>query len=399
MQIDSLKRKANESLDQLISWRRAFHQFPELGLECERTASIVTEHLRDLGLVVKTGIAKTGVVGIIRGVKEGPVVALRVDMDALPLQEQTCLPFASKVPNVMHACGHDGHTAIGLGVAKLLAEIRDSFPGTVKIIFQPGEESPGGAKLMIEEGVLNDPTVEVLLGCHIHPSLTFGAVGVCYGTVTAGNYEFEITLKGVGGHAARPHKCRDPVAAAGHLIVAIQTIVSRRADPLEPLVISIGEIHGGSSSNVIPEKVVLRGIIRYVTEQTKDLALSALKEVLAGIQSCFGIDLEFRTGEEDPPMRVNNNLVSYIEKVSVELLGAEKVRPITQPSMGAEDFAFYTGLIPCAYLRFGCFDRQKSYIYDLHNPHFDFDEAILALGTETLTFLILTLLTSNWHGN
>jgi len=143
----------------------------------------------------------------------------------------------------------------------------------------------------------------------------------------------------------------------------------------------------------------LRGIIRYVTEQTKDLALSALKEVLAGIQSCFGIDLEFRTGKEDPPMRVNNNLVSYIEKASVELLGAEKVRPITQPSMGAEDFAFYTGLIPCAYLRFGCFDRQKSYTHDLHNPHFDFDEAILALGTETLTFLILTLLTSNWHGN
>ncbi len=393
MQKDALKQKVKESIDQLIALRRSIHQFPELGLDCNRTASLVTDQLRNSGFEVQTGIAKTGVVGILRGPNEGPVTALRVDMDALPLQEQTGLPFASKVPNVMHACGHDGHTAIGLGVAKVLASLKESLAGTVKIIFQPGEESPGGAKIMIEEGVLTDPPVESLLGCHIHPSLSSGTVGVCSGTVTAGNCDFQITVRGSGGHGARPYECKDPITAAGNLIVAMQTIVSRRADPLEPIVVSLGEISGGSGFNVIPEEVRLKGIIRYISTQTREVALRGLKDILAGIQSSFGVETVFQTGEEDPPMQVNDELSSFIEQAATELLGTKKVCHINQPSMGSEDFAFFTELIPCGYIRFGCFDKEKGYTYDLHNPHFDFDEKILSLGTETLTFLILKLLT------
>jgi amidohydrolase len=390
--LSALAQEVTNCQKQLIAWRRQFHQYPELRLECYRTAEIVAEHLHQLGFDVQTGIAESGVVGIIRGEKLGPTVALRVDMDALPIHEATGLPFASKHAGMMHACGHDGHTAIGLGVATVLSHIRGTFSGMVKCIFQPGEESPGGARIMIEEGVLDDPAVEMAIGFHLYPALPFGTIGVCSGTVTAGCYDFQIQLKGVGGHAARPHQCKDPITAAGHLIVALQTIVSRRREALEPLVISIGHICGGSSCNVIPEEVILKGTIRYVSEAGKTIAIQELHRVLNGIHTMFDVETELAVVEEEPMLHVPEAIADTTERMVTELLGQNRVSRISQPSMGAEDFAFFSQRVPCAYFRLGCYDEVQGYIHGLHTPYFDFDEDLLTLGTQIASFLILKYL-------
>ncbi len=390
---DVLKNLASACRDRLIAWRRQFHREPELRLECRKTATAVAAHLQDLGLEVRSGIAETGVAGVLRGKQDRPVVALRVDMDALPIEEQTGLPFASQVAGAMHACGHDGHTSLGLGVATVLAGLRDRLPGTVKFIFQPGEESPGGAKRMIDAGVLQNPPVDRIVGCHIHPSIPAGSIGLCCGTVAAGAIEFVVTLTGVGGHAARPHRCKDPITAAGHFIVALQTVVSRRRDPLEPMVISLGEIHAGSGCNIIPEKVSLRGTIRYLSAEARQFALQGIEEVLAGIRSGFGIQAEFAVGEEAPPVQIREEMADLAAAAAVELFGADRVHRIRQPSMGAEDFSFFTELCPAAYFRLGCYDAERGLIHDLHHPKFDFAEDILVPGTQFGAYLIWKLLT------
>ena len=375
--------------EQVISWRRHFHQHPELGLECHHTAKIVAEQLSELGLDVRTGVVKSGVVGTLNGGAPGPVVALRVDMDALPIQEQTSLSCSSLVPGVMHACGHDGHTALGLGAAALLASVRDSFSGTVKFIFQPGEESPGGAKLMIAEGALENPHVDLLIGCHIHPAFPSGSIGIPSGTVTAGNYEFQITLRGVGGHAARPQQCKDPIVAASHLVIALQTIGSRRIDPTEPVVLSIGEIHGGSGCNIIPEEVRLKGTIRYVDNSTKHTALQELQKIVSGLELQFDVTVTMEKLHDDPPMIISEEFANRTAGIATELFGTDAVLRIPKPSMGSEDFAYFTQQAPCMYFRLGSFDETQGYIHDLHNPHFDFDEAILEKGVLFLAFLML----------
>ncbi len=388
----ALRKKVLENRDLVIRWRRTFHRYPEKGLECERTAAVVAEQLRSLGWEVKTGVARTGVIGTLRGTRERPVVGLRVDMDALSLEEKTGRDFASERKGLMHACGHDGHTAMGLGVATVLTHFRETIPGTIKCIFQPGEEGPGGAPIMIDEGALEDPGVDFLLGCHIHPSLPSGTVGICYGTVTAGDYEFEMTLRGRGGHGARPHESNDPIIAAGHLITALQTIVSRRSDPLKPMVITLGEIHGGTGSNVIPDEVSLKGIVRYVASETKETALAGLKDILAGTQATFGMATHFRCLEEIPPMRLDDGAAARVEKAVLELLGEDGIVRIREVSMGADDFAYFTEKVPCGYLRFGCYDEEKGFVHVLHNARFDFDEAVLEQGTLTLSHLIYRLL-------
>lgn len=392
MIIKALNVKLEEIRDQIITWRRQFHRYPELGLECHKTAEIVANHLDQLGLDVQTGIARTGVVGLLRGKKPGPVVALRVDMDALPIHEQTGLPFASQLDGVMHACGHDGHTALGLGVTTVLMALRDSLPGSVKFIFQPGEESSSGAKTMITEGVLEDPRVDLVIGCHIYPLLPTGTIGVCSGTVTAGDHEFQISLTGVGGHAARPHQCKDPITAAGYLITALQTIVSRRINPIEPLVISLGQIQGGSGFNVIPDKVVIKGTLRYISASGKQIALQELEKILRGIAWEFDVKTTVEMAGEDPPLHITEDIAERVTKAAVELFGPHSVQRISQPSMGTEDFAFFSQKVPCAYFRLGSFDERRGYTHDLHTPYFDFDETILVQGTQFLAFLILKCL-------
>jgi amidohydrolase len=395
MKVHVLNHTVETCRDQLIAWRRRFHEYPELQLECHRTAAVVAEHLKHIGLDIRTGIAKTGVVGVIRGRRTNPVVALRVDMDGLPVPEQTGLPFASKVEGVMHACGHDGHTAMGLGVATVLGAVRDDLQGTVKLIFQPGEESPGGSKIMIAEGALEEPGVDAIFGCHISPQIAFGEVGIRYGTMTAANDEFTIRIKGVGGHAARPHHCTDPIVAASNLIIGVQSIVSRLNNPLKPLVISICEIKGGSGHNVIPEGVTLKGTIRSVDEETRALAWRNLDKIVKGIELGHGVEAGLEIQPCEPPLRCDKRLVAFVEETLRELMDPDRVQSIPEPSMGAEDFAFYSERIPAAYVRLGCYDADKGYVHGLHSPYFDFDENLLAEGTRILSYLLMRFVSSD----
>ncbi|MBW2369850.1 MAG: amidohydrolase [Deltaproteobacteria bacterium] len=377
---------------QLIHWRRQFHSHPALGLDCHRTGRVVAEHLDHLGLEVYAGVANSGVVALLRGGQDTPVVGFRVDMDALPIQEKSRNAYVSQNSGIMHACGHDGHTSMGLGVATTLAGMRTQLPGTVKFIFQPGEESPGGAKIMIAEGVLENPPLDAVVSTHIHPSLPSGHIGVCRGTVTAGCAEIEITLHGVGGHAARPHECRDPVTAAGHLLVGIQTIASRRADPAEPIVVTIGSIQGGTGHNIIPEEVTLKGTIRFVSAEGKETIKKGLADILRGVQAAYGVSSTLKIQSEEAPMKVSDELTEIAEATAVELLAVDQIHSVTVPSMGAEDFSRFSERVPAAYFRLGCHDAHQEYTHGLHTPRFDFDEEILVQGTAYAAFLIYKLL-------
>ena len=393
-----IEKKTQEIEKEIIQWRRQIHQRPELELRCDETAALVSSVLQKHGLEVITGIAQTGVVGILRGDYPGPVAALRVDMDALPIQEQTNLSFASQNHGVMHACGHDGHTAIGLGVAAVLSELKPTLKGTVKFIFQPGEEKPGGAKLMMEGGVLQNPDVEVLFGFHIFPDVPSGSVGISRGVVCAGNVDFEITLTGRGGHGAKPELCNDPITAAGFLITGIQSIVSRNSDPRDPLVISICQITGGDNFNVIPEKVFLKGTIRAFNDKTHKLAQKRLSEILQGLETGFGLNAELRIVPDGTPVLRNDlKIAKFAEAECVRLLGRDSVIELDVPSMGADDFAYFANEVPSAYLRLGCHDESKGFIHKLHEPYFDFDEKILAVGTKVFSHLLASYLNEQQH--
>ena len=394
MAADDLDREVEACRRQLTVWRRRFHEYPELGLDCHRTAAMVAGHLASLGLEVRSGIARSGVVGVLHGSGPGPVVALRVDMDALPISEQTGLPFSSQVSGAMHACGHDGHAAIGLGVATVLTALRDSWPGAVKFIFQPGEEYPGAAKIMIAEGVLTEPQVEAIFGCHLYPEIPTGEVGIRYGVMTAANDEFTIHLKGPGGHGAFPDQCADPIVAAGHLIVGVQTVVSRFNNPLEPLVISIGEISGGRGHNVIASQVTLKGTIRSVSEQARDAGRRGLERIIEGMEKAYGLTIELDLQPGEPRLVNDEGLVAFVEGSLGGLLGRDSVRRIPSPSLGAEDFAHFAELVPSAYLRLGCQDEKRERVQALHSPFFDFDETVLAIGTRILSFLLMRFLSS-----
>ena len=394
MEIDLLTHEAEKCRERLIKWRRRFHEHPELGLECHETAAVVAENLQRMGLQVKTNVAKSGVVGILYGHQTGPVVALRVDMDALPLEERTGLPFSSHIQGIMHACGHDGHTAMGLGVAAVLSKFRDVLKGAIKFIFQPGEESPGAAKMMIDEGVLQEPKVEIILGCHIFPGLSFGQVGIRYGTICAACDEFDIRIKGVGGHAAYPHQCTDPIVAACNLAASLQTIVSRSINPMEPAVISICKITGGNTYNVIPEDVSLGGTVRSVDEETRQIAHKSLKDIVRAIEVAYGVEIYLNIQPTVPALRCNEWMVTHTEENLNQLIGPEKVIHISSPSLGADDFAFFSEKIPAAYLRLGSYDKENGYVQGLHTPYFDFNENLLVEGTKILSFLLMTFLTS-----
>lgn len=376
---------------QLIEHRRTIHSHPELGLECAHTAQVVHTHLARLGLKIHTGLASTGVTALLEGAGPRPLVALRADMDGLPIREQTSLSFASTKQQAMHACAHDGHTAIVLGAATLLTEMREQLPGSVKFLFQPGEEYPGGARLMIDQGVLSNPQVQAIVGFHIHPALASGAVGICSGTATAGCCDFEIVLQGIGGHAAKPTECRDPIQAAGQLIVALQSIVSRRLDPTEPAVLSLTEINSQGGYNTVPGTVVLKGTYRFITPETRKLIHQHIEKILSGIALAFDVSARLEIKAEEPPLSVADRLTSVALAAAGDLLPSERVLQITRPSMGSEDFSRFAAEVPCAYFRLGCYDQAKGYTHGLHSPEFDFDEQILVSGTAYCAYLIWKL--------
>lgn len=371
--------QAHAIQDQLIAWRREFHMHPELGFQETRTAARVAQELESLGYRVRRGVGRTGVVAEFG--EGAPVVAIRADMDALPIQEVNPVPYASQSPGLMHACGHDAHTAIALGVASLLA--RQAFPGTVRFLFQPSEEvadeeGQSGAPRMIADGAMQG--VELVLALHVDSTTPLGDIRVGAGPSSGGVDTFYATIFGKGGHGARPHETVDPIFLAGHVILALNAITSRRLDPFHPAVVSLGCLSGGQAANVIPEQVEMSGTIRYMLPEVQKQIHAEIERVFA-ITRNLGGDYRLRFEIGDPPMINAPLAVELIQSVAGGLIGAQHVLPPKQ-GLGAEDFGSFSALAPGAMFNLGC-QIAGDHRYH-HHPRFDIDERCLPIGAAIL---------------
>ena len=383
--------EARELNDQLVADRRHLHQQPELGFKEHDTAAFVAERLRALGIEPQTGVAETGVVGLVRGATEGRVVLLRADMDALPLEEETGAPYTSQRPGAMHACGHDGHTAILLSVAQLLMRHRDELRGTVKLVFQPAEEGPGGAKPMIEAGVMEQPRVDACFGLHLSNNHPVGTLVVQGGPVQASADEFELDVEGIGGHGAGPHQTVDPIAIGSAIVNELQRIVSREIDPLDAAVITVGAFHAGTKHNIIPRRAELRGTIRALRPETRELLHQRIREVATKVAEAGRATCTVRINTLYP-VTVNDEAMSeFVRSVAGEVVAPERVIR-ARPIMGAEDMSFFLNAAPGCFVFLGSANAERG----LHHPHhsslFDFDEACLPIGAELLTRVAMAYL-------
>lgn len=380
----------------LTAQRRDFHQHPELSNREARTARVVAERLKALGLEVSTGIARHGVVALLKGGKPGPVVAYRADMDGLPITEQRDTPYKSKTPGVMHACGHDAHTAIGLGVAELLTGMRDQISGTVKFIFQPAEEGApageeGGAALMVKEGVLENPAPKAIFGLHVTNRHEVGTMALIPGPMLASVDTWGVTVHGKMSHGgAAPHLGIDAVYVAAQCIEALQSVRSRRVDPLEPLVISAGTIHGGVRENVIADQVVITGTLRTLSANVRVQAKALMREVLDGVAKTHGarVELTFQDNTAYPVTSNDPALVASALPTLRRLLG-KRIVENAKPVMGAEDFSFFQERIPGAYLWLGIANPAKGITAGPHTPDFDLDEESLVVAVRTMSGVLL----------
>ena len=369
--------------DELVAIRRDLHAHPEIGFEEERTSSIVAERLASWGIEVHRGIGKTGVVGVLRsGGGNSRRIGLRADMDALPIQETTGLPYASTNPGRMHACGHDGHTTMLLGAARYLAETRN-FDGTAVVIFQPAEEGLGGARAMIADGLFQRFPCDEIYGLHNSPDGPRGKVTIKPGPAMAGADFFDLRIQGRGSHGAYPHKAADPVVIAISLGQALQTIVSRNADPLEPAVVSITQIHAGSAYNVIPDTAHVAGTVRAFDDETRALVRSRMREIAAGMAVAFGATIDVDIRDLFSVLRNQPEKVRAVARAATELFGEAALDLPATPRMASEDFADMLHLVPGAYCWLGMAPGAA-----LHNPNYQFDDEIIPLGASLLARLV-----------
>ncbi|MDO5779262.1 MAG: M20 family metallopeptidase [Clostridium sp.] len=388
--------EANDIKDELIEIRRTLHQYPELGFEETNTSKFIKDFLRKEGIQFKE-FAGTGVCGIIEGTKEGEnkkVIGLRADIDGLPMQDKKSCSYSSKVSGKMHACGHDGHTTVLLGVAKLLNKNRDKFNGTVKLIFEPAEETTGGAPVMIEEGVLTNPTVDVMCGLHVEETLDVGMIMVRRGTVNAASNPFNITIKGSGGHGAYPDTAIDPIVMAAHVVTSLQSIVSREIKPVNPSVVTIGSIHGGTAQNIIPSEVKLSGIIRTMTNEDREFAKVRLKEIVNGVCTTFRGSAEIEIEESYPCLYNDDNMVKILEDSAKNVIGAENVKVQKNPKLGVESFAYFANKVPSVFYFLGIRNEEKGIIHPAHNSLFDIDEDALPIGVAIQCEVAMNYLTT-----
>lgn len=369
--------------DELVARRRDFHQHPEIAFEEVRTAGIVAQELQALGMEVQTGIGKTGVVGILEGDSDGPTVLVRADMDALPITEENQVDYLSTVDGKMHACGHDGHTAIALSVAKLFANNRDQLAGRIKFVFQPAEEIGAGAKAMVEDGVLNDPRPDVSLGLHLWNPLPVGKINVQSGPVMAGISRFEINIQGKGGHGAMPHETVDPIVCASQMVLALQTIVSRNANPLESAVVSVAQIHAGTADNIIPDTARITGTFRTYTLEMRDMVCERMATITEHTALASGCTTNLNITH--PGMAVNNHEdVVEQAKATWRKLGRESDFTLTRTT-ASEDVGWFMDDIPGMYFLLGSGNAERDLAYPHHHPRFDFDEDVLPIGVELLS--------------
>ena len=381
----------------LVEQRRDFHMHPELSNREERTSRIVAEKLRALGLdEVKTGVGKYGVVALLKGSKPGPVVAVRADMDALPIQETIDVPYKSLTPGVKHACGHDVHTTVELGVAEVLSKMRDQIAGSIKFIFQPAEEGApqgeeGGARLMIKEGALENPRPSAIFGLHTMPSLEAGQIGYHSGAAMASSDRFTITIRSRKSHGAQPQLGVDAVVVAAECVTALQTVRSRRIDPLEPLVITVGTINGGDRYNIIAGEVKMEGTMRTLNEDVRKRAQELMRQTLASVTSAYGAtaDLQF-----DSPNPVTYNDPRLVEEtlLTIRRLVGDKNAIAPKPFMPAEDFSLYQQVIPGFFYFLGVGNKAKGITAGWHTAEFDVDEESLVIGVKVMSNVLLDYL-------
>lgn len=369
--------------DQLSAWRRDFHQHPELAFQEHRTSAVVAQHLAQLGLEVQTGVGLTGVVGIIEGVTDGPTVMLRFDMDALPVHEETGLSFASEISGKMHACGHDGHMAIGLGVATLLARQSSNLAGQIKFVFQPAEEVANGARAMIDAGVLQDPAPDVAFGLHLWSQMPLGQAVVKPGPLWASADRIDLEIVGRGTHGAMPHQGIDAIVVAAYAITQLQSIISRSRDPLAPAVLSIGSIAGGGAFNVLAERVQMSGTLRTFDPAVRAGIIERMHVLLTGICAAHGATYRLELSDYAPPV-VNDPTATARLRVVVEaMLGPQAVADGPM-MMVAEDMAEYLNRVPGSFFVLGAMPDSVSWAEPHHSPRFDIDERSLPLGVAIL---------------
>ncbi len=371
--------------------RRDFHRHPELGFNEFRTAGVVTRELNDLGLEVSTGIGKTGVVALLEGARPGPVVLARFDMDALPILEETAAEYASQNPGVMHACGHDGHTAVGLTVARILEAHREELGGTVKFVFQPAEEGLGGAEAMLADGVLENPRPDYCLALHLWNDQPLGWLGVTPGPAMAASDRFQITLTGRGGHGASPHLAVDPVLAGAQVVTALQSIVARNIDPLKSAVVTVTSLAGGEAFNVIPSTVSIRGTIRSFEPQVRSLVMERFHQVVDGVAQAMGCQARIETWRITPAVVNDPQVTNRVQSVAERLLPDCDLDKVER-TMGSEDMAYLMDDIPGCYFFIGSADAARGLNAPHHNPLFDFDEAALPRAAAMMAAAVVELL-------
>ncbi len=386
-----LKDEVARLAPELVELRRDLHRHPELSFQEHRTAALLAERLRRLGLGVREGVGKTGVVGLIAGRAGGKTIALRADIDALPIAEESASPYRSSVQGVMHACGHDGHAAALLGAAHVLAGLCGSFDGAVKLFFQPAEETANGAEAMIKDGAMDDPKVDGVLSVHLWNYLPVGAVGLRPGPMWASADDIRITIKGKGGHAALPHQTIDPIPVAAQVVLALQNLVAREISPFEPVVLTFGSIQGGSAFNVIPGAVSLAGTLRAYDMALRDRIVRRAEEIVAGLCQAMRTSYTFEARLCCPPVVNDPGMTELVRTVAGRIVGPERVVTIDR-SMVGDDVAFFNMRAPGCHIMVGSGNPALGLDKPHHHPQFDFDEAALPIAAEVLAACALEFL-------
>jgi amidohydrolase len=383
-----IHKLVSEHKELVIKTRRDLHRIPEVGYTEEKTSAYVADYLRREGLAVQTGIAQFGVLGLLQGGKPGPTLLIRADMDALPLREETGLDFASTHDGVMHACGHDAHVAMGLVAATVLNKIKDELSGTVKFVFQPAEEGPGGAAPMIQAGVMENPKVDYAIGCHVWPEIPEGTIGVRSGPFMAAMDRFDLKIIGKGGHGAMPQICVDALEIGTQVVDALQRISSRHMSPLEPVVVTVGSFHAGTAFNIIPAEAVLSGTTRTFNLDVWHSWEGRLEKIIRGVCDSMGADFEFKFSQGYPPTVNDPGMSELVRRCAAEVVGADKV---VEPdkTMGGEDMSFFLQRSKGCFFVLGAGYEGGA---PVHHPKFVFNEDILALGVETHCRAALALL-------
>lgn len=386
--MDAVRELVQRCKEQVIAFRRDLHRIPETGFKEAKTSAYVAERLAKLNLDVQTGIATHGVVGLLRTGKPGPTLMIRADMDALPIAEETGLAFASTHPGCMHACGHDSHMAMALGAASVLSALKDRFRGNVKFVFQPAEEGPGGAQPMIAAGVMENPTVDYCLGCHLWAERPEGYIGVRPGAFMAAMDRFDIKITGKGGHGAQPHLCVDALEVGTQVVAALQRIVSRHIDPIEPAVVTVASFHAGTAFNITPAEAVMSGTTRTFNKEIWSSWRDRIDRVVRGVCESMGAGYELNFSWGYPPTVNDASMADVVRRCAVQVVGAERV-VVPDLTMGGEDMSFFLQRAPGCYY---CIGVGREGAAPLHNPKFDFKEDLMLLGVETHCRVALDLL-------